>query len=86
MFHASDYSTLLNQLERFFADIHPHTPVTHPLSPEELSDRLSLDEFVQGPIHGKPLAELQADIIDYLTHTVKTAHPKYFNQIGRAHV
>ena len=79
MFHASDYTDLLGQLEQFFADA--QKPIAHPLDPNELRDRLSLDEFTDGPIDGRPAAELRTDIADYLTYSVRTAHPQYFNQL-----
>ena len=81
MFHASDYADLLGQLEQFFADSHAQQPIAQPLDPNELRDRLSLDEFTNGPTGGKSLAELHTDINHYLTYSVKTAHPQYFNQL-----
>ncbi|MGB0562867.1 MAG: pyridoxal phosphate-dependent decarboxylase family protein, partial [Spirulinaceae cyanobacterium] len=77
MFKAADYSTLLHQLEDFFAQSLPTHPVTQPLEPEQLRDALALDL----PTEGKPLADLDAEIATYLQYAVKTAHPSYFNQL-----
>ncbi|MEM9217638.1 MAG: aminotransferase class V-fold PLP-dependent enzyme [Cyanobacteria bacterium P01_F01_bin.150] len=81
MFHPPDYIDLLSQLEQFLSDPHGQKPIAHPLSPEQLSDRLSLDEFVNTSSAGKSLEDLNADIADYLTYSVRTAHPQYFNQL-----
>ncbi|MEM8639854.1 MAG: aminotransferase class V-fold PLP-dependent enzyme [Cyanobacteria bacterium P01_G01_bin.54] len=77
MFKAADYLTLLHQLEQFFADSTPAHPVTQPLEPEKLRDRLPLEL----PTKGKPLAELETEIAAYLQAAVKTSHPRYFNQL-----
>ncbi|NET09975.1 MAG: aminotransferase class V-fold PLP-dependent enzyme [Symploca sp. SIO2B6] len=77
MFNASDYLSLLHQIEQFFADTQALKPLTQPLAPDELRDRLSLDL----PHEGKSLENLQDDIASYLTYAVKTAHPRYFNQL-----
>ncbi|MBE9070527.1 hypothetical protein IQ260_28180 [Leptolyngbya cf. ectocarpi LEGE 11479] len=77
MFQASDYVCLLQQLEAFFADSTADQPVAHNLEPDRLRDRISLDL----PTDGKPLADLEADIANYLAYAVKTAHPTYFNQL-----
>lgn len=77
MFKASDYVTLLQQLEQFFADSANHHPIAQQLEPSVLRDRLSLEL----PTEGKPLDALQHDIASYLTYAVKTAHPAYFNQL-----
>ena len=77
MFQASDYERLLCQLEAFFATSTADHPVSHPLEPDELRSRFSPDL----PTDGKPLAELESDIADYLAYAVRTAHPAYFNQL-----
>ncbi len=77
MFNASDYVDLLHQLEQFFADSANRKPVVMGLDPGELRDRLSLDL----PTDGIPLDELHTDITTYLAYAVKTAHPRYFNQL-----
>lgn len=77
MFQASDFHNLLQQLETFFAESVSPMPVTKPVSPQVLRDRLPLAL----PTEGKPLDALNADIARYLAHTVKTAHPSYFNQL-----
>lgn len=77
MFQSSDYQRLLQQLTVFFAASTAEHSVTESLEPAELARRLMLDL----PAEGKPLADLEIDIADYLTHAVKTAHPKYFNQL-----
>lgn len=77
MFQASDYQALLHQLEAFFAASTPGHPVACNLEPNALRDRLSLDLSTDG----KTLAELETDIANYLTYAVKTAHPRYFNQL-----
>ncbi len=77
MFQASDYLSLLQQLENFFADSTRRSTVAEPVSPEVLRDRLSLAL----PTEGKPLSKLNTDIASYLSHAVKTAHPAYFNQL-----
>lgn len=77
MFNASDYLNLLHQLETFFADSASTEPVANPVDPDELRDRLSLEL----PTDGKPLTDLQTDIAAYLQYAVKTAHPRYFNQL-----
>ena len=76
MFNASDYTNLLHQLEQFFADATNQKPVAKHLDPGKWRDCLSLDL----PTHGAPLTNLQADIANYLTYAVKTAHPNDFNQ------
>ena len=77
MFNASDYHSLLQQLEQFFNRSTAPAPVTQPLAPTVLRDRLDLEL----PAVGKPLAELHSDIAAYLNVAVKTAHPAYFNQL-----
>ncbi|NEO84124.1 MAG: aminotransferase class V-fold PLP-dependent enzyme [Spirulina sp. SIO3F2] len=77
MFNAADYSDLLHQLETFFAQSTPSHPVSQPLDPAQLRDRLPLNL----PAEGKPLADLKIETAAYLHHAVKTAHPSYFNQL-----
>jgi glutamate/tyrosine decarboxylase-like PLP-dependent enzyme len=77
MLQAFDYHRLLDQLEAFFTASIADYPVHHPLAPDKLRDRLSLDL----PTEGKPMADLEIDIANYLTYAVKTAHPAYFNQL-----
>ncbi|MEM9092256.1 MAG: aminotransferase class V-fold PLP-dependent enzyme [Cyanobacteria bacterium P01_F01_bin.53] len=77
MFQTSDYLDLLQQLEHFLNDAAAHAPLTQPLSPDTLSERLSLSL----PTEGKPLQHLNQDIASYLSHAVKTSHPAYFNQL-----
>ncbi|PZD71201.1 L-2,4-diaminobutyrate decarboxylase [Acaryochloris thomasi RCC1774] len=72
MFKASDYLGLLHQLEQFFADAQ-----SEPLEPAELEQQLSLEL----PAVGTSLEHLHAEISNYLSYAVKTAHPTYFNQL-----
>ncbi|NEQ54080.1 MAG: aminotransferase class V-fold PLP-dependent enzyme [Leptolyngbya sp. SIO3F4] len=77
MFEASDYSHLLKQLEQYFTDSVNLQPIAKPIAPDTLKEQLSLELTTEG----KPLNELNTDIDNYLTHCVKTAHPRYFNQL-----
>lgn len=77
MFKVSDYLDLLHQLEQYFSDSADRKPIAKPIAPEELQNQLSLELTT----NGKPLSELHTDIANYLTYSVKTAHPGYFNQL-----
>lgn len=77
MFEASDYFYLLRQLEQYFTDSENLQAVAHPMPPDQLQAKLSLDLTADG----KPLKDLNIDIANYLSHAVKTAHPRYFNQL-----
>ncbi len=77
MFSKDDYHILLEQLEKFFTNSQEDQKVSENLSPEELSQLISLELSKEGSseenIH--QLTEL------YLKHSVKTSHPRYFNQL-----
>ncbi|MEL6469090.1 MAG: aminotransferase class V-fold PLP-dependent enzyme [Cyanobacteria bacterium J06623_4] len=77
MFKASDYLSLLQQLEQFFEQSASGDAVCNALSPDQLRERLPITL----PAEGKPLQALNAEIANYLSHAVKTAHPAYFNQL-----
>ncbi|NET35517.1 MAG: aminotransferase class V-fold PLP-dependent enzyme [Cyanothece sp. SIO1E1] len=77
MFKTSDYTSLLQQLEQFFAGTIQKKPITQHLDPEALRDQLQLEL----PAVGESIEQLQSHIATYLKYAVKTAHPLYFNQL-----
>ena len=52
-------------------------PVARPLPPSELLAVMNLSLREQG----RPFAELTSDMEEVLTHSVRTGHPRFFNQL-----
>ena len=55
----------------------PDTPVTHHLPPDELRQKIDLSL----PTEGCSLDELYGKIEQYLSYSVRTGHPQFFNQL-----
>lgn len=83
---ADDIDSLLQRAgsmaSRYLAQVRDRrTPVLQSLPPEELAKRLSLSL----PRQGRPLEDLLVDAEQVLQYSVKTGHPRFFNQLFGGH-
>lgn len=76
MFDHSEYISLLKDLEIFFQYATEENLVTSNLKPDEL--RANIDLKIGNSVSDEDLRSL---IQQYLKYSVKTSHPRYFNQL-----
>ena len=77
MFRISDYINTLKAIETYFVASRDRQPVIDGLAAEDLAQVLNLSL----PVDGEPLDTLHHYVSKYLQLAVKTAHPRYFNQL-----
>jgi len=83
---AADIDSLLERAgrlaARYFEEVEDRdAPVARALPPEELAQRLQLEI----PAEGRSLDELLRDAESVLQYSVKTGHPRFFNQLFGGH-
>lgn len=73
MFSSDDYQQLFKDLEQYFAD----QQITPAQRPETLLEQIDFSLAEEGSSE----EEMQQLVQQYLQHSVKTSHPRYFNQL-----